>query len=779
MTHGEGRWPKSCLCLFKSSRRTEYTQENLRILSGALGSEVEVAYKERWLGEGVRDRLPEAGDPVLIALADPPYTRNHPIRRAQVVRVEYEADTLRLALRLGVRVATENRDRWRALVESGEHPKAGQFAVRIGIDEGVLEDMVDPVRELSVWKKQVKAVSHGEGYARVAFLRVERVAEVGEPPVEPPYRLVSGRTYQVDVSAFNPHLDAETLDDLRLVPVPQPSLAEVETDAQPIPADGELQVLLVPRAMGPALLESSVSRGAEFWDALWFEWQTVPPAPQAEPVAVSGPAVDAPVTVPEAPVAEPAAVPLAYEDLGSHLLAAYELLRGHHPVDAELRLRVLDEMLQGAPGLERLQEQKGIVLHELRQWPQAAQVLDGLTPGALSAEGRTMLVSAWFMQGQLPQPLERIKVADFSREEWFGLLLDASRRLTVAQQVEVARLLATTVLAEDRASRWITPLATSESLPRRDRLDLLDIWAEADPAAAAAALEGLVVDGIAELADPRLARLALDLALDARRVTLARRAAFALTDIHAERKDVTALEGLLQAVMGRFVRDDRNSVGEDIVVTIADVADEEAEIDVALAAAAELIEDRRQRGDLDSAAQLGKLVTANDHRAGKRVRHQLEEVIDRLDEAMEKSRTMRRFEMARRRELGQDIKDFVGGKRVLVVGANDQLWWPELRQEFGFDPGSQWIATEKRKAPSADKIIKKMEQIELLVIQLRIGHKTSAPLEKAAKERGIKVVKVPNPSRDSFTQAIRIALIDQAPTGVAAIAGSGIDDLIG
>ena len=33
------------LCLFKSSRRTEYTQENLRILSGATGSRVEVAYK--------------------------------------------------------------------------------------------------------------------------------------------------------------------------------------------------------------------------------------------------------------------------------------------------------------------------------------------------------------------------------------------------------------------------------------------------------------------------------------------------------------------------------------------------------------------------------------------------------------------------------------------------------------------------------------------------------------------------------------------------------------
>ena len=69
------------LCLFKSSRRTEYTQENLRILSGAIGDEVGVAYKERWLSEDVRQRLPGPDDPVLIVLADPPYAKSQPIRK--------------------------------------------------------------------------------------------------------------------------------------------------------------------------------------------------------------------------------------------------------------------------------------------------------------------------------------------------------------------------------------------------------------------------------------------------------------------------------------------------------------------------------------------------------------------------------------------------------------------------------------------------------------------------------------------------------------------------
>jgi hypothetical protein len=284
---------------------------------------------------------------------------------------------------------------------------------------------------------------------------------------------------------------------------------------------------------------------------------------------------------------------------------------------------------------------------------------------------------------------------------------------------------------------------------------------------------------VVELADPEMAELALEAALDGRRMSLARRAAFALMALRADSKDVPALEELLATVMARFVREDRSSVGEEIVVAIADVADEDAEIDAALAAAAELLEDRRQRGDLDSAAQLGKFVNANDHRAGKRVRHQLRDVMKQLDEAMEKSKTLRRFEKARRRELGEDIKDFVGGRRVLVVGAIDQVWWPDLRQEFGFDSDSEWIATEKRKSMSSDKLARKLGKVDLLVIQKgRISHKISGPLEDEAKARGIKTVWPERPTRDAFTQAIRIGLIDVAPAGKAAMHGS-IDDLLG
>jgi len=764
------------LCLFKSSRRTEYTGENLRILSGAIDDELEVSYKERWLSEDLRRRLPEAGDPVVVALADLPYSKSNPIRRAEVVTAAFADDTLRLRIRLGARLGAD-MNRWKPLVEAGPNPKDGQFALRLEVDDGVLEDVTDPERELKVWKKQIDAVSNADGYARVAFLRVGAVSEVGGATNDAPYHLAAGRTYQVDVIAHNPHLDADTLDALRLVAFPDPSLVEVEMDSQPIPADDTIELVLVPQAEGPASLEFSVSRGAEFWFALQIDWRGVRPEPKAavEPmVAEEVPAEQEPASG-VSPETEP---PTPYR-VATHLLRGYMLLRGNHPVQAERRVRLLEELQRGAPESERLKEQRGIVLHELRQWPEAATLLDSLTPGVLSAEGRTLLVSAWFMQGQVPEPLERIKIADLSRDEWFEMLLEASKHLTTEEQVAVARLLANSVLSEDRASRWISPLAMEADLPRGDRLELLEIWQYADPVSAAAGVEELAEARHIDLADPALAKIALDLAVEAQRTSLGRRAAWALMAHYADLHDVTELEGLLDVVMTRFVRDARREVGEDIVLTIADVADDDDNIDRALEAAADLIEDQRQRGELDAAARLATFATSNEHRATKRVKHRFKDVLGRLEEALEKSKAIRRYEEARRRELNLDLKDFVGGKKVLVVGANEQPWWPELRLEFGFDASSEWVSTERKKALPTDRIIKKLDKVDLLIVQIgRIGHKTSEPVIKAAKDRKLQTITVKRPTRDAFTMALRVGLAEKDPSGNAGRSGFDLGDLL-
>ncbi len=403
------------LCLFKSSRRTEYTQENLRILSGAIGDELEVGYKERWLSEDIRRRLPGAGEQVLVVLADLPYAKSHPIRRAEAIESAFTDDTLRLRLRLGSRVLVD-QNRWRPLVEAGPNPLTSDFGVRIAVPDGIIEDVDEPERELRAWKKQIDAISHADGYARVAFLRIGAVSEVGGDLVERPYRLISKRTHELDLIAYNPHLPPVTLEALRLVPLPDSSLVDVAMDEQPIPADGTIELVLVPQDEGDASLEFNVSRGVEFWFALQFDWKTTPAQPAQGAPAAPGPAAASPTGLAAVPAGSSVPGLDASDRLGTHLLRAYQLLRGHAPVAAGVRLRVLDELLRAAPGDERLLEQRAIVLHEMRQWPEAAALLEDLPAGVLSPEGRTMLVSSWFMQGRAAHPASSGSRSPTSRE---------------------------------------------------------------------------------------------------------------------------------------------------------------------------------------------------------------------------------------------------------------------------------------------------------------------------------------------------------------------------
>jgi hypothetical protein len=219
---------------------------------------------------------------------------------------------------------------------------------------------------------------------------------------------------------------------------------------------------------------------------------------------------------------------------------------------------------------------------------------------------------------------------------------------------------------------------------------------------------------------------------------------------------VGALGALLDLVLSRFERESRREIGEETVLAIADVGDDDDDIDGAIDAAADLIEDQRQRGDLDGAARLAVFVRSNEHRASKHVRQHYEAVLSQLDVALDQSSSIRKYREARDRELNLDLKGLVGGKRVLVVGAIEQPWWPEVRLEFGFDISSEWVSTERHKAPNVDRLIKKLGKIDLLIVQTgRIGHKTSEPLIRAAKEQGVQSITVSQPTRDQLTLALR------------------------
>ena len=125
------------------------------------------------------------------------------------------------------------------------------------------------------------------------------------------------------------------------------------------------------------------------------------------------------------------------------------------------------------------------------------------------------------------------------------------------------------------------------------------------------------------------------------------------------------------------------------------------------------------------------------------MRQHYEAVLAQLDAAFEGSSAIRKYKEARDRELNLDLIGVIGGKRVLVVGANELPWWPDVRAEFGFDLNSEWVARRSARRPIWTALIKKLDSIDLLVVQIgRIGHKTSEPLMKAAKDRHVQTITV-------------------------------------
>jgi hypothetical protein len=87
-----------------------------------------------------------------------------------------------------------------------------------------------------------------------------------------------GRTYRVEVLAYNPHLEESVLDALRLLPFPDALRVDIATDEVPIPADGSIELMIEPLEEGASSLEFSVTRGSEFWFALQLDFQAMLPA---------------------------------------------------------------------------------------------------------------------------------------------------------------------------------------------------------------------------------------------------------------------------------------------------------------------------------------------------------------------------------------------------------------------------------------------------------------------------------------------------------------------
>jgi len=74
--------------------------------------------------------------------------------------------------------------------------------------------------------------------------------------------------------------------------------------------------------------------------------------------------------------------------------------------------------------------------------------------------------------------------------------------------------------------------------------------------------------------------------------------------------------------------------------------------------------------------------------------------------------------------------------------------------------------------------VKKLDKVDLLIVQIgRIGHKTSEPVMKAAKDRNLQTITVKRPTRDALTMALRVGLAEKDASGKPGLAGFDLGGL--
>lgn len=756
------------LLIFKSGRRQEYLQENLLVLSGARGDDFETSFANRWVDPGLVERPPVPGMRCLVLLAERPYTRAIPVRFGELAQWTPTESNTGLVIRLGRRATTNDPKRWEREIGMLAGPGAGVFLRRLPVElESVAQEVKDG-EEGRAWERQVERISRFDGYERSVFLRVGQIRDADtDLPVDQPFELEVARSYVVSLESRNQHLGRDLLRDLRLVPFNDPLRVQLAYDeGAPLPPNGNIDMLLRPMATRLGTVELHAARGAEFAFAFRLAWMGIPAVDRPEgPVSVPGPVeglvepVVKPVVEPAVePVVEPVPPAIAQVDAAMRVYALLQEIRDTSP---ELRRRVLQELTLLVPDARRLQEEQAAVLFELGRFGEARTILEAIPQAEMSQQARAVMTSTWLRSGWLPEPVSDISVADLTRPGTLELLLEASQGLAPADLVRLSQYVTDEVLSDERAARWLE-VVLARDLPRAPILQLLEAWKYADPSGAARSLEGAVDGGRLQLSDPATAELALELGVHGDRPGLARAAAIEVSREAERRSDREALERLLERVVGSFAVEDRRELVEMVARSVANVAPEEARIDSALNAVSTLLEDHRQRGELDRASSLAVFLTANRHRGSESAQARLDLVVETLREAIDASATFRRFEELRAREANLDLREQVAGLRLLLVGGKRPEWWDDVRNELGISARSDWMESEAKKAPDGDAVDARLRSGSWDAVVLligRVGHKVSKPITAYMKDHDVPLVNVPRPSRDSFIAALRAEFV--------------------
>jgi hypothetical protein len=760
--------------LFKSARRQEYLQENLRILGANAGSVLKTTYSTTWVPAALVATPPAIGEPALIVFSSRPYSKHVPVRLATVTGWEDSRGLCRITLELGPRVRVTDPERWSRLVAAGPNPAASSgFFVRedraLELGPSLPVEVVPPQGELNAWKRVVDRLAGESDYARAVFLRVVVVEDQeNDREVPAPYALELGRLYRVRLHSYCPNLREVGQNEIKLVPLVDELVATVLfDDSVGVPRDGLTELVLEPSVLGPGSLEIQSSRGAEFLFALGLDWMAVERRIDGE---AAGSSV-APTIVP-AGVAEevPARVgppvgasgsrelmePPRREPAPEAAIRAFRLVRDRASADPGVQLELLARLLELVPGDPRLVEWQGVVLFEAGQPGPALAALGGLADGPVTPEGRAASVASRMLLGQTPDPIESIALADLTRDESFEKVLAASASLPANAQLEATRFVTERVLATDRASRWLEAIS-KRRLPRDVLLKLIELWQYVDEARAARELQDAIEEGRLGIETQAVADMAFELCSRAGHQTTALAAVESLVAEAGRTQDPAALEHLLGQARDRLPRDDFQRVGERIVHLVADVTAEDEPIDTALLVTADLLEDARQQGDLDRATGLAKFLAANERRASVDSSARLHAVLEDLERALKASALFLRYEELARQEANLDLRGAVAGLRFLLVGAKRPDWWEALRRDLAISDRSEWMESELHKSPPIDQIEQRLKvgrTAAVVLVADRIAHAVSRPLARTAKQYDVKLITT-RLSREAVIAALR------------------------
>lgn len=376
-----------------------------------------------------------------------PYREYTAARFARVVAAEDDAGALRLQLELGSRAVTADPVAFRDFVLAGPNPsEASEIWICRPENGRPPADYAEPSEDGDAWRRTIERLAPDDDYAAAVFLRVAAVRPADDdaaPPLEPPYRLRAERPYLVRVASYNPHLDTDELAATRLVPLyDELATAVVARAGGVVPADGTLDLLLSAIVGGPGWLELDVSLGVELVPAASLGWVA-----DAVPGGARLPRDLAKVVAPDDPVAEAA-------------VRAYAVVTESIPPDPGLRLRLLEHLRTIAPAEPRLVEAEGIALYGLGRDEEARRSLASIGLDELGAVGRATLLAAGLRQGRLPEPIERVRMADLARPEILRLVLDASDGLSADDRARLTEFVVGRMLSEERAAAWLREMSS-------------------------------------------------------------------------------------------------------------------------------------------------------------------------------------------------------------------------------------------------------------------------------------------------------------------------------